>query len=262
ALGGSYLAAVKEAPMLLVDAGDIMLTANYVINNSNGGATVYILGGPAAVPSSIENVLASAGMNVRRLAGNTRYETNIKVLDGAGVDGQDTLLVVNGNNYADSLAASSTGAPILMVDGPASALMTEQRDWLPNHEFNEFVVLGGQGAVSSGIEGELTNSYAGGDANRVCRLAGGTRCETSTLVADYFFGDTHEVTFAYAWDFPDGLSGGPVANAVHAPVILVADSPDDLNVVGQYIHSKTLDHVYVMGGTARLSDAVITGLVG
>ncbi|MBQ0059780.1 MAG: cell wall-binding repeat-containing protein, partial [Lachnospiraceae bacterium] len=33
ALGGSYLAAVKEAPMLLVDAGDIMLTANYVINN-------------------------------------------------------------------------------------------------------------------------------------------------------------------------------------------------------------------------------------
>ena len=78
ALAGSYLAAVKKAPILLVNKDSVKDVASYVSGNLVSGGTVYLLGGSAAVPAEMEAALA--GQNVKRLSGKNRYDTNLVIL--------------------------------------------------------------------------------------------------------------------------------------------------------------------------------------
>ncbi|MBQ0058644.1 MAG: cell wall-binding repeat-containing protein, partial [Lachnospiraceae bacterium] len=110
ALTGSYLAACYGAPMLLTDGGDPAASINYVKENLSEGGQVYILGGNAAVPEIVAARLEGYnGMEVKRLAGASRYETNLMILEAAGCDEYNTLLIASGSTAADSLSASSTG---------------------------------------------------------------------------------------------------------------------------------------------------------
>ena len=106
ALSGSYLAAVKEAPILLassVEKVDV-LVKDYIRGNLNAGGTVYILGGESAVPGAFEDGLD--GFAVKRLAGGNRFDTNLMVLEEAGI-GDKPVLVCTGLSFADSLSASA-----------------------------------------------------------------------------------------------------------------------------------------------------------
>ena len=78
ALSGSYLAAVKNAPILLVSDNKIDDIQAYISENLISNGRIYILGGTNAVSADVENSLAS--FDVVRLAGATRYETNLKIL--------------------------------------------------------------------------------------------------------------------------------------------------------------------------------------
>ena len=78
--------------------------------NENG--TIYILGGTGVVTQRFAESLGK--YSVKRLAGSDRYETNQAILNEAGVSKQD-ILVCSGKDFADSLSASGTGEPILLV---------------------------------------------------------------------------------------------------------------------------------------------------
>ena len=77
ALSGSYLAAAKNAPILLVDDRRIPEIKEYIDNNLTDYGTVYLLGGTSAVSAKVEQSLKQH--NVVRLAGNTRYDTNLAI---------------------------------------------------------------------------------------------------------------------------------------------------------------------------------------
>ena len=107
ALSGSYLANVKHAPILLSYNDTYNNKAKeYIRDNLAPGGTVYILGGTAAVPKSMESGLE--GFNVRRLAGKDRFETNLLILREAGVPEGTKVLVCTGTNFADSFSAFAT----------------------------------------------------------------------------------------------------------------------------------------------------------
>jgi hypothetical protein len=91
ALSSTYLAYVKEAPILLVgkDAASIKSITDYANENLNEGGMVYLVGGKGAVPLDVENALAGT---VKRLSGKDRYKTNMAVLDEAGVAGEELLV--------------------------------------------------------------------------------------------------------------------------------------------------------------------------
>ncbi|MBQ0058905.1 MAG: leucine-rich repeat protein [Lachnospiraceae bacterium] len=255
ALTGSYLAAKNRAPIILVDNGSPSASVNYIKSHLGNGGKVYILGGEAAVSSAVEQMLSQ--YEVKRLAGADRYATNLAILDEAGVWPYDAFLVASGTNYADSLSASATGLPMMIV---GDELTDAQREWLMDHRFTEHYILGGDKAVSDGIEEELLSC----GIKSVSRLAGATRYETSVLIAERFIPEAKEYYLAYAWNFPDGLSGGALAYANHSALILTGGG--NTQTAGQYLRKMMRKdfklELGILGGEKLISDADIMDMVG
>lgn len=246
ALAGSYLAAVKKAPILLYRKNTEAINSDYIAENLASGGTVYILGGTAAVPKTMADALE--GVNVQRLAGDNRYETNLKILEAAGVEG-DEILVATGMDFADCLAASATGLPILMVNSRLNNLTSGQKEFLEANSGKNITVIGGEAAVSKALLEKLE------DYCYVERIQGARREETSLNVAKAFCGEASTVVIAYSRNFPDALCGGPLAYALKCPLLLV--NKNNESYAAEYAADQTLTSAYVLGGTAALSDATV-----
>lgn len=247
ALGGSYLAAVKNAPILLSHTDPYnKTTAEYIRANLAPGGTVYILGGTGAVPASMETLLS--GLKIKRLAGEDRFETNLKVLQEAGVSPGQEMLVCTGSNFADSLSGSATGMPILLVNSRSGRLSDAQKQFLTDRGLS-FCIVGGEGAVGTALETELQTW------GTVRRLAGSDRFETSVLVAKEFFDEPDMAVLAYAGNFPDGLCGGALAWGMKVPLILTMTRQD--TAAAAYAREAGIRQGVVLGGTGLISDGTV-----
>ena len=248
ALSGSYLAAVKNAPILLSfnDKYNNM-AKDYIRENLTPGGTVYILGGTSAVPASMETGLD--GFKVKRLAGKDRFGTNLEILKEAGVEDKP-ILVCTGLSFADSLSASAAEMPILLV---WNKLTKDQKTFLENAG-DEFYIIGGESAVSCQMEEQLR------DYGYVERIGGKNRFETSVRIAEEFFDNPDAVVLAYAWNFPDGLCGGALAAAMDAPLILTMDKYE--SQAAKYVFGKTLPRRFVLGSGELISDDAIRTIFG
>ena len=249
ALSGSYLASVKNAPILLTNGKEdnVAQLHAYIKDNVAEGGVVYILGGTAAVPESVE---AIEGYDPVRLAGETRYETNLAILDEAGLDNSE-LLIATGRTFADSLSASALKKPIMLVKDEVTE---NQEAVLAQYIGGRICIIGGTGAVSEDIENALAQY------GTVRRVYGQTRYETSIAVADEFFRQTGMAVIANAQVFPDGLCGGPLAGALNAPLILTADGKTA--DAAAYMQDKSLQNGIVLGGDARISDDSVGTIFG
>ena len=246
ALSGSYLAAVKEAPILLACNVEWInqLVKDYISENLNPGGTVYILGGESAVPASFETGLE--GFQLDRLAGGNRFETNLLVLEEAGI-GDNPILVATGLTFADSLSASAAKLPILLVYG--DKLLPDQAAFLEANQGRDLYILGGEGAVGSEMEAVLT-AYG-----TVERVAGNNRFETSVKIAEKFFAAPESAVLAYAWDFPDGLCGGALAATMNAALILTMTNYE--TQAAEYIQSEAIRTATILGGEAFISENAV-----
>ncbi|MBQ8856833.1 MAG: cell wall-binding repeat-containing protein [Lachnospiraceae bacterium] len=249
ALAGSYLAVQKNAPIILTNgkADNIAQLHKYIKENVTTGGKVYILGGTGAVPAAVEVI---NGYDVVRLSGKSRYETNLAILEEAGVEGTE-MIVATGKTFADSLSASATKLPILLVK-PDTALTDEVKTIAEG--MNKFYIIGGEGAVSADIAAELA-AYG-----EVVRVSGKTRYETSVAVAKTFFSDIDAAVAASAKTFPDGLCGGPLAAAINEPLILTADGKTD--AAEAYMSEMSVKSGFVLGGTGALSDETVVTIFG
>ena len=249
ALSGSYLAVVKNAPIILTNGKDNNIAAlhTYIKENVAEDGKVYILGGEGAVPASVE---AIEGYDVVRLSGPTRYDTNLAILEEAGIVG-DELIVATGKSFADSLSASAAKLPILLVK-PGTALSDEAKTVIEG--MNKIYIIGGEGAVSKDIEEELA-VYG-----EVERVFGKSRYETSVSVANTFFEDVEEVVVASGKNFPDGLCGGPLAAVINAPLILTADGKTDAAV--DYVQGESVESGFVLGGTGAIGNDSVVEILG
>ena len=247
ALAGSYLAAVRSAPILLAKPGEELLLQMVIREILTPGGTVYLLGGEAAVSQKMEENMED--FTVKRLGGSDRYETNLLILQEAGVAGKD-MVVCTGKNFADSLSASALGLPILLVKGE---LNSRQRELLQAASGTKYII-GGKNAVSEKVESQLASYGA------VRRIAGNTRYETSALVAEHFFPAPGQVVLAYGKNFPDGLSGGPLACRLGAPLLLTQAGSEE--AAAEYVTGKGLLTGYVLGGTAVLTEKTVQTVFG
>ena len=249
ALAGSYLAVQKNAPIILTNgkADNITTLHTYIKYNVVTGGKVYILGGESAVPNEVAEL---KGYDVVRLAGQSRYETNLAILEEAGITG-DELIVATGKSFADSLSASATKLPILLTK-PGAELNEGQM--AVAEKANKIYIIGGEGAVDTAVEEELT------DYGDVVRVFGETRYETSIAVANTFFADVDMTVAANAKNFPDGLCGGPLAAAMNAPLILTADAKTE--AATDYMKTNEIASGYVLGGSGALTDESVVEVLG
>ncbi len=242
ALAGSYLSAVKFAPIIIINDDNIDRVKNYVKESVEPDGTVYILGGNVAVSEKVEKEMKKVSNNVKRLAGSNRYGTNLEILKEAGMNA-DSILVATGNNFADSLSASAAGLPMLLVK---DSLNSDQKAFLEKNKGKKLYILGGTSAVSSAVEKEL-KKYG-----EVKRVAGASRFETSIEIAKTFFDEPYYAMFAYSNDYPDGLCGGPIGVILGSPLILTRS--DKLTEATKYCKDMGILEAIVFGGEARLTN--------
>lgn len=246
ALEGSYLAKVKNAPILLTNQYNEGIVKDYIRKNLKYGGKVYLLGGTGAVSKTLENSLKFS-YGVERLGGADRFATNIKILNEAGI-GNEELLICSAWDFADSLSASAVGKPILLV---SKGLTDSQKDLIKNTSNDHCYLIGGTGAVSTNVEKELE---AFGKVTE--RVAGSNRYQTSVAVARKFFDANKDaVMLAYGNDFPDGLVGGPLGMSVNAPLLLINER--NIASAAEYVEVANAKKAIALGGPALISQGAI-----
>lgn len=251
ALAGSYLAKVKNAPILVVNSRMENYVKDYIDENTSKAGTIYLLGGEGVVSRNFANSLTSSGYNVKRLGGANRYETNMSILRESGVTNED-ILVCSASSFADSLSASAVGKPILLVN---TSLYDEQKDLLSTFDTDRFYLIGGTGAVTASVGTEL-RQYG-----TVERVAGSNRYTTSKAIADKFFaGGSDTIVIASGDDFPDGLTGGPLAMSLSSPLFLVNDR--NTSSAAEYVADHALGVITIVGGTGAVSGDAANAIAG
>jgi putative cell wall-binding protein len=214
---------------------------DYIKANLKKGGTIYQLGGTAVVPD--ETVKGLSGYIVTRLWGADRYATNVAILKEAGIKGEE-VLVASGTGFADSLSASATGKPILLVK---NVIQPSQKDFVATLSGKKFYIIGGIGAVN----GEIERFFDGLGETR--RIGGSDRYETSVNVARTFFSEPKGAVLAYGANFPDGLCGGSLANAMGGPLLLVANGKADK--AAAYAKEYNIQGGAVLGGQTLINDS-------
>lgn len=263
ALSGGYLAKVMDAPLILTNPAQESKIISYIQSKLAPGGTVYLLGGNFAVRDSFEKTLADvgtsgAGFSVRRLWGLQRYATNLSILENSlhylrqnNMPMPKSLLVASGKGFADSLSASAVGLPLLLVD---KTLSNDQIAWLATCGIKNFEIIGGEAAVTKAVEDELRK------LGSVKRIAGSNRWETSKAVASYFRPDAETVTLASGLNFPDGLSGAPVAMLYESPIVLVSNSA--YTHAQEFVTNKGIDRAVIIGGSFAINDTTVSKIMG
>ncbi|WKZ81655.1 MAG: cell wall-binding repeat-containing protein [Acidimicrobiia bacterium] len=159
ALAGGPAAAHLDAPLLLTRP-DSLPSETIAELNRLQPETIVILGGTAAVSTSVETALAAYATEppVRR-GGSNRYDTARLIGEYAFPDGFTPLhvYVATGTNYPDALAgaaaAANQGASLVITD-PA-ALSGPTRTEIVRIAPEALTILGGSGAVEVAVQVEM-----------------------------------------------------------------------------------------------------------
>ena len=245
ALSGSYLATRKNAPILLVNDSNHQEAYQYIRNNLSKNGTIYILGSSTAVSDAFEQGLSADTYNIKRIAGTSRYMTNLDILSEAGLSSRD-IFVVTGGGFADSLSCASVGLPILMVDNSKTTLKNSQIKWLTANNIKNIYILGQEASVNTSLAKAL-KSYG-----NVTRIGGDSRWITTKMIADEFFPEAEYVTLATGADFADGLIASPLAYALHSPLLMV--SSNKTTNAKAYVQDKGVTKAYIIGSKDNISD--------
>ena len=249
ALSGNYLAFTKNAPMLLTNQYEVDNTAEYIKNSIEPNGTVYILGQTSAVPASLEQKLQ--GINIKRIGGSDRFETNLLILKEARVHGEE-LIVCSGLNFPDAVSASAANRPILLAD---DKLSVSQKNYLSTIDPLKVYFIGGDKAVPKAVRDEFTGNTV--------RLAGSDRFETSRLIAENLFPSHQDrVILASGLNFPDALVGGAFNQDTRVPVLLVGPDFSDAYNAKKFVSDNGTKSLILLGGKLSISDEIANYIRG
>jgi putative cell wall-binding protein len=278
AASASFLDGNAYAPILLTPKNELTAAVRDEIDRRlDPGNDVWLLGGPAALSTSIDAALTQGGYHPRRLTSTLtpgsppadRYDTAAAVAEQFGEGGQlSEIIIATGLRFPDALAVSAysaaKGVPILL-GGPAGVPRATQA-YLDKHAGagTTVFVIGGQQAVDAPTEPAGIT---------VDRIAGSDRFGTAREVARELLGATAATTqpndvlvLARADDpggFADALAGGPLAAAAEGPLVLT--NPAELpattaNYVGNLGYDQPLRPAksFVLGLAGAVNDTVVT----
>jgi putative cell wall-binding protein len=192
-----------------------------------------------------------------RVAGADRYDTAAK-FSSVLTAPLKTVFVGSGVSFADALVAG----PLAVAE--AASLLLTAPDQLPEPTVTELkrlqpaqiVVLGGPVAVSDAVVEQLRPLATAG----VERLAGADRFETAVAIARRLGPKPNGVVVITSGTvFADALAAGPLAASLDAPILTVLPDriPDSTAAALRELDPST---IYVCGGTASVSDKVVSEL--
>jgi hypothetical protein len=269
ALAGVPLAAYKRGPLLLTEPGaGLYGPANDEINRIvPKNHTIFILGGYAAVPSSVDQKLINEGYKVQRFAGQTRFDTALQVAKFGLGDPKD-VVVATGRDFPDALSAGPLAAGPRSTETageqavPAAIILTDGPNFFdPSTSAYVQGKLGTSNckAVTAvgGAAVHALSDLAGGQCHN--ELAGADRYETSSKVMQEF-SLGYMVGVASGSTFADALTGAAYLANVQQPLLLT--DPNGLpDSVGAWFNgmdkANGIAFIDVFGGKKAISDRVV-----
>jgi len=244
-LAASYLAGVKEAPILLTDPNALSGKTKNAIAELRA-KKAYVLGGELAVSRTVIDKLHELGLQVERITGNNRYATAAAI---AAQGGQaDTVIIVSGFAPADSLVAGplafSKKYPILLVN--KNSVPVETKKAIADLGIEDVVVIGGENVVSKAVYNELSAKE---------RYSGQSRIETCLAVAKKFFKTSKAFSIVGYLSLADAVGAAVYKN----PIIYVKDNISDAQ--SYLTGAVSADTKFtIFGGTLAVKNAVASAL--
>lgn len=259
ALAASALAGDLNAPIMLTDPNVLSSETEQRIQNLKP-SRVYIIGGKAAVSASVERRVAQltgSGANIQRIAGDTRYDTSLKVASSLS-NPSDTVIVTTGTNYADALSISpyafASGSPVVL-SSPSSGLSDSALKAIKKAGYKKAVIVGGTSAVPALVALQLKAQGIGS----ITRLSGDTRYATSAKIAEFELKQNVGFTMDGAYlatgqNFPDALAAGALSGKHLAPLLLVdPGAREACSFLSKY--KGKISRVTFVGGTSVIGNA-------
>ena len=166
ALSANTVAALKSAPVIyLTTSGALNAdTAKYLASIKGKVSNAYFIGGKGVISDDMmKKAYTALGLaKGTRIAGNSRYTTNIEVnKQFASTFKGNAVCAATGANFPDALAggvfAAKQKSPLLLVAG---SLTAEQRAYLKEKAPQKMYILGGTGAVSAELANRMTMMFA------------------------------------------------------------------------------------------------------
>ena len=242
-LAGTPFAHSVRAPLLLTAPSALSDATSAEIDRVlPDGATIHVLGGPAAVSDGVTAGLTARGYVVDRIAGDDRFATAVAIADRLG--DVDTVFVATGRVFADALAAGpaaiATNGAIVLSDAMAPNGATTA--YLGAHPDADVWAVGGPAATA----------YPTADP-----IVGTAREDTAVRVAEQFFVDPPVVGLARSDAFPDALAGGVHVGRLGGPILLTAPTVLQDRPRGYLAANATsISRVLAYGGTVALAESV------
>ncbi|RMC97788.1 cell wall-binding repeat-containing protein [Clostridium autoethanogenum] len=262
ALVGSTLASKNKAPVLLVrkTVQDSEGTIDYIRDNLKSGGTVYLLGDNNSVPSEVESAIRSSGsFSIKRLAGVNEDDTLRLINNEVGVSQGTPVFVASNSDFPDALSASGIAAikgyPIIL--GSKAGLLASAIDTLKAIKPSMVYILGGALVMPDTVVNDIMNN-TGLSANKVIRLSGQDRYDTSLAIVKYFNISTKNAVIASGDNFPDALAGSSLAAKNNAPIILLGS---DASRQKAYLKSVGINNLTFLGGDMVMTSAKMDSLI-
>jgi putative cell wall-binding protein len=209
----------------------------------------------------IDGALEPWSFDVTRTAGADRYETSVRISEGAFGPGVPVAYLASGASWADALsaapAAAHRGGPLLLTSAnevPAPVLSE-----LARLQPAEVVIAGGPSVVSNAVFDTLVEQ-----GYTVRRVAGADRYDTSRSVAlDAFEGAANQGStwLATGRGFADALSAASDASRVDIPLILVDGASTDIDAATLEAFTELgISQFNVAGGPVSIGDSYFASL--
>ncbi|GAA4050553.1 hypothetical protein GCM10022282_09370 [Agromyces indicus] len=262
ALSGAGVAASRNGPLLLTPAAGLPQVVIDEIKRLKPKMAI-IFGGTGAVSSKVQQQLyeLTNQHHVARFSGSDRYATSVAIsrMEYSPL-APPVVYVANGMDFPDALSgaplAGRERGPLLL--STATALPSPIAAELDRLNPQRIVILGGTGSISDAVARQLGTYTSGG----VTRLAGADRYQTSAAISKGSFDVGVPVAYiANGANFPDALSGAPVAGMQGGPVLLTPASALPEAVVDELQRLRP-ERVVILGGTGSVSSAVQQQLDG
>lgn len=251
ALSAGPAAASNHGPLLLTAPGYLPDPVKQEIQRLRP-STIVVVGGVNVVSVDVENELKTLAASVVREAGGDRYATARAVVQGS-FHSATTVYVATGTNFPDSLsagaAAGALNAPLLLVNGGASAVDADTAALLRSLGTTTIRVVGGPAVVSDAMAQSLT------PFGSVTRSYGGDRFGTSQAVNEVSFSSARTALLASGLNFPDALGASAWGGATAAPLFIASNGCVPLRSLYD-IYNLGVSHVSVIGGLSALSAGV------
>lgn len=261
ASGDNWPDGLAASPFAYAAGGPLLLTRRSTLSTAVRDellrlkpATIYIVGGTAAVSSITETMIRSLPLAavIKRISGADRYETAAKIAAETvripGHSAPSKAVIASGLNYPDALAGAPLAAagawPVLLT--PKDGVISDTSLALSDLGIGSTLVLGGEMALSPAVFAGLPSPV---------RIAGADRYATSRAIADWGISNAllrdATVGIATGKSFPDALAGGPLLAAGDAPLVL-ANSLDTGLDEWLAAHAASTDQLVLFGGKAAV----------